>query len=263
MKAARRRIEHEPAFVLHSYPYKETSLVLEVFSRAHGRVSLLARGARRPRSSMRGLLIAFQPLRLSWSGLAELCNLTGAEWSGGQPVLGGSPLMCGFYLNELLMRLLPRGDAHEDLFDAYAASLSRLAAAASEAVVLRSFERRLLAELGYALLLERDAANGEPIDPAATYAYLPERGPVRANGANGANGVNGKDGELNGAGDVRHGAGAVVHVSGRTLLDIARDDYGRAETREEARHLMRVLIGHRLGSQGLHTRSVMMELQEL
>jgi DNA repair protein RecO (recombination protein O) len=256
VKAARRRIEHEPAFVLHSYPYKETSLVLEVFSRAHGRIGMLARGARRPRSAMRGVLTAFQPLRLSWSGSAELCNLTGAEWSGGQPVLGGSPLMCGFYLNELLMRLLPRGDAHEDLFDAYAASLSRLAAAAAEAVVLRSFERRLLAELGYALSLERDAANGEPIDPAATYDYLPERGPIRVNGTNGASGSNGK-------GDARHGAGGVVHISGRTLLDVARDDYGRAETREEARHLMRALIGIRLGSQGLHTRSVMMELQEL
>jgi len=240
MKAARRRIEHDPAFVLHSYPYKETSLVLEAFSRTHGRLALLARGARRPRSAMRGVLVAFQPLRLSWSGAGEVCNLTAAEWAGGQPVLGGSPLMCGFYVNELVMRLVPRGDPHEDLFDAYAGSLARLAAGAPEAAVLRGFERRLLAELGYALSLERDAASGAAIDPARSYVYLPERGPVPANGA-----------------------GGELRVSGRTLLDIARDDYGRAETRDEARQLMRALIGLRLGGQGLHTRSVLMELQEL
>jgi len=240
MKPARRRIEHEPAFVLHSYPYKETSLVLEVFSRAHGRVALLARGARRPRSALRGVLMAFQPLRLSWSGSAELCMLTGAEWSGGQPALGGAPLMCGFYLNELIMRLLPRDDAHETLFDAYAQSLLRLASNAPLAAILRSFERRMLAELGYAPSLERDAETGDPIDPALVYTYQAERGPIRENGT---------------VGEMR--------VSGQTLLDMARDDYARTETRDEARSLMRALIGERLGRQGLHTRSVMMELQEL
>lgn len=240
MKPARRRVEHEPAFVLHSYPYKETSLVLEVFSRTHGRVALLARGARRPRSAMRGVLMAFQPLRLSWSGTAELCTLTGAEWSGGQPVLGGSPLMCGFYMNELIMRLLPRDDAHEALFDAYERSLARLAENAPLPGVLRGFERRMLAELGYALSLETDAETGAPIDPSLVYTYLPERGPVKQRGP---------------VGELR--------VSGQTLLDIARDDYERTETRDEARSLMRALIGERLGRQGLHTRSVMMELQEL
>lgn len=240
MKPARRRIEHEPAFVLHSYPYKETSLVLEVFSRVHGRVALLARGARRPRSALRGVLMAFQPLRLSWSGTAELCTLTAAEWSGGQPALGGSPLMCGFYLNELILRLLPRNDAHEALFDAYAQSLLQLAAHAPLAAVLRGFERRMLAELGYALSLELDAESGAPIDPALVYTYQPERGPVK---------------EMGSAGEMR--------VSGQTLLDMARDDYARTETRDEARRLMRALIGERLGRQELHTRSVMMELQEL
>lgn len=240
MKPARRRIDHEPAFVLHSYPYKETSLVLEAFSRHHGRVALLARGARRPRSALRGVLMAFQPLRLSWLGSSELCTLVGAEWVGGQPVLSGSPLMCGFYLNELLMRLLPRDDAHETLFDAYAQGLARLARDSQLAAVLRGFERRLLADLGYALMLERAADTGAPIDPVLTYTYQPERGPVQDGG---------------GAGELR--------ISGRSLLDISRDDYGRPETREEARKLMRALIRERLGRQALHTRSVMMELQEL
>src|SRR5947207_11352841 len=122
----KKRAEHEPGFVLHTYPYKETSLIVEAFTRRFGRVSLLARGARRPRSAMRGVLLSFHPLRLSWSrgvsGQAELGNLIGAEWSGALEgrgplqALGGRGMMCGFYLNELLLRLLPRDDPHEALF---------------------------------------------------------------------------------------------------------------------------------------------------
>lgn len=246
MKPARRRIEHEPAYVLHSYPWKETSLVVEAFTRAHGRVALVARGARRPRSALRGVLMAFQPLRLSWSGAGEVHSLTGAEWVGGQAALAGAALMSGFYLNELLMRLLPREDPHDALFDAYAGCVARLSAPEArgsspvQSVILRGFERRFLAELGYALLLQHDADDGAPIDPERSYVYLPERGPVPADAA---------------AGELR--------VRGRTLLDMAADDYSRGETREEARVLMRALIALRLGPQPLHTRNVMMELQGL
>ncbi|HET9736406.1 MAG TPA: DNA repair protein RecO [Burkholderiales bacterium] len=239
----RRRTDREPAFVLHSYPYKETSLIVEVFARHRGRVGLLARGARRPRSAIRGTLLAFHPLRLSWSASAELGTLTAAEWSGGQPALQGQGLMCGFYLNELLLKLLPREDAHERLFDAYAESLAHLAAGADHAALLRGFERRLLTELGYAPLLERDAATGMPVVSTARYAYEPERGPLAAAGG-------------------RADAEALT-VSGQTLLDMARDDYARRETRDEARRLMRWLIGARLGGQSLHTREVLQELQEL
>src|SRR5207249_2153169 len=149
----RKRADHEPGFVLHTYPYKETSLIVEAFSRSFGRVALLARGARRPRSAMRGVLLSFHPLRFSWSrgvsGQAELGNLIGAEWSGALQTLGGRGMMCGFYLNELLLRLLPRDDPHEALFDFYAESLARLSGAPAYAPVLRGFEKRLLAELGY------------------------------------------------------------------------------------------------------------------
>src|SRR6188508_3846464 len=113
----KRRAELVPGFVLHAYPYKETSLIIEAFTRRFGRVSLLARGARRPRSAMRGVLLAFHPLRLGWSASSELGNLISAEWSGALQPLSGRGLMCGFYLNELLLRLLPRDDAHETLFD--------------------------------------------------------------------------------------------------------------------------------------------------
>ena len=237
----RRRIEHEPGYVLHAYAYKETSLIVEVFGRRAGRVGLLARGARRPRAALRGVLLAFHPLRLSWSASAELGTLIAAEWTGGLGALAGSGLMCGFYLNELLLKLLPRDDPHELLFDAYSACLEQLASGGPHAAVLRVFELRLLSELGYAPQLERDAASGAPIDAARRYRYEADRGPVAANGS--------AEGEL--------------VLGGQTLLDIRAGDYARPETREEARRLMRALIGERLGGQTLHTRAVLTELNEL
>lgn len=236
----KRRAEHEPGFVLHAYPYKETSLIVEAFTRKFGRVGLLARGARRPRSMMRGVLLAFHPLRLSWSASAELGTLISAEWGGGQATLAGPGLMCGFYINELLLRLLPRDDPHEALFDAYGVALSRLAAGEPQAPVLRGFERRMLGELGYAPVLDRDAASGADIQPAKHYAYEAERGPVETSRTNGE-----------------------LVISGSTLLDMAADNYDNARTREESRRLMRVLIGERLGGQTLHTRAVLSELQDL
>jgi len=243
---SRRRVDQEPAYVLHSYAYKETSLIVEAFSRRWGRVGLIARGARRPRSTMRGLLLAFHPLRMSWSATTELGTLNSVEWVGGQSTLSGIALMCGFYLNELLLRLLPREDSHEALFDAYAGGLARLGAGQAPAEVLRAFERRLLTELGYAPLLEQEAASGVPVDPLRQYRYEPELGPVR----------------LQGASDIPPATEACV-VSGQTLLDVARDDYARPQTREEARKLMRTLISQRLPGQILHTRAVLKELQDL
>jgi DNA repair protein RecO (recombination protein O) len=240
----KRRAEHEPGFVLHAYPYKETSLIVEVFTRRFGRVGVLARGARRPRSVMRGVLLAFHPLRLTWSASAELGTLMSAEWGGGQPALAGIGLMCGFYINELLLRLLPRDDPHEALFDAYAEALARLASsrprAPAHSVILRGFERRMLAELGYAPVLDRDAANGAAIEPAKHYAYEAERGPV----------------------ETRRVDGDFV-FSGRTLLDMAADNYDSSRTRDEARRLMRTLIAERLGGQPLFTRTMLSELQDL
>jgi DNA repair protein RecO (recombination protein O) len=236
----KKRVDHEPGYVLHTYPYKETSLIVELFTRRFGRVALLARGARRPRSAMRGMLLSFHPLRLSFSASAELGNLISAEWAGALQPLAGQGLMCGFYLNELLLRLLPRDDPHEALFDAYAIALKELSDAALFPGVLRRFEKRLLVELGYAPMLERDAAS-RPIDPDGLYVYEPERGPTPVNGM--------RSGEL--------------VIRGRTLLDVAADDYSSPATREEARNLMRALIGERLHGQVLHTRTVLRELSDL
>ena len=236
----KRRFQHEPGFVLHAYQYKESSLIIEAFTRRFGRVAMLARGARRPRSVLRGVLLAFHPLRISWSASAELGTLSAAEWGGGLSTLSGIALMCGFYLNELLLRLLPREDPHETLYDFYGVALARLAGGAPQAAVLRGFERRMLAELGYAPLLDRDAANGASIEAAKHYAYEPERGPVEA----------------------RRNDGESV-ISGRTLLDMAVDNYDSSRTREEARRLMRALIAERLGGRPLHTRAMLAELQDL
>ena len=239
--SARTRQDNQQGYVLHTYAFRETSLVVETFTRAYGRIAMIARGAKRPRSAMRGNLMAFQPLALSWSGRGELPLLLRAEWQGGQERLQGRALLCGFYLNELLLKLLPHEDAHEQLFLDYQAALARLAREAEPGAVLRRFEMALLRGLGYALALDRDSASGAGIDPQRSYAYELERGPVTVNGA----------------------ACSGLVLSGQTLLDIVRDDYSDAQTLQQAKALMRLLIGHRLEQKPLNSRRIFEELQQL
>ena len=234
------RQEDQPAYVLHTYPYRETSLIVEVFSQNFGRLPLMARGARRPKSAQRGLLLSFQPLALSWFGRAELRTLHSAEWQGGQPMLQGMALICGFYLNELLLKLLHRDDPHEQLFLYYQQTLRDLAQRTDYAAILRRFEMNLLKELGYALTLDHDAGSGAAIEPEATYRYVNERGPVRQKA--GQNGV---------------------ELRGKTLLDMAANDYTDAATLQQSKTLMRALINHYLGDETLHTRQLLRDLQEL
>jgi DNA repair protein RecO (recombination protein O) len=221
--------------------------VVDVFTRDHGRVPLLARGARRPRSAMRGMLMSFQPLELGWFGGGEVKTLAKAEWLGGMPLLGGRCLLLGYYLNELLLKMLPREDAHGALFDAYAAALCALATGAADAPELRRFEKILLKELGYGLTLDVDMESGLPVVAEGEYTYLVERGPVARVPAG------------------THSAGAdeTPALLGKTLLDMAADDYSDPRTRLESRQLMRQLIAHHLGGKPLQSRRVFMELQEL
>ena len=137
MTTDKHRQDAQPAFVLHTYPYLETSLVVETFTQNFGRVPLVAKGARRPRSALRGSLMAFQPLHLSWAGKSELKTLHKVEWQGGQPFLQGMSLICGFYLNELLVRLLHRDDPHEQLFLYYQQTLAALSIQKDYTPVLR------------------------------------------------------------------------------------------------------------------------------
>jgi DNA repair protein RecO (recombination protein O) len=239
--ANRNKHQDEPAFVLHSYPFRETSLIIEVYSRSHGRLAIVARGARRPRSSLRGVLMNFQPLLLSWFGKGEVRTLHSAEWQGGQPYLQGTALMCGFYLNELLLNLLARDDPHEQLFDYYRATLYRLSHEADHAATLRCFERHLLKELGYALVLDREAGSGKAIQAELCYRYAVERGALLDDG------------------DARTG----LPVLGKTMLDMAVDDYTDPVTAQQSKQLMRMLLNHHLGGKVLLTRELIKDLQKL
>src|SRR4051812_36280755 len=127
MSTERQRGSAEAAYVLHAQAWRETSLLLDVFTEPQGRMLMVARGARRPRSALRGILLAFHPLALGWFGKGEVRTLTRAEWLGGQAFLRGEALLCGYYLNELLLRLLPREDPHERLFARYQEALAALA----------------------------------------------------------------------------------------------------------------------------------------
>ncbi len=231
---------NEPAFVLHTYPYRETSLIVEALSRHVGRVALVARGAKRPRSAIRGTLLSFQPLELSWSGKNEPRTMHKAEWRGGQPMLQGLALLCGFYMNELLLKLLPRDDPHETLFDIYAQSLMDLSKQQNLPAVLRRFELGLLRELGYGLVLDHESESGSAIVLENIYGYIPDRGPIAL-----------------------RGSGNQVQFRGKTLLDLQREDFSDSQTLAESKQLLRMQIKHHLGQQELQTRQLLRELQEL
>jgi DNA repair protein RecO (recombination protein O) len=234
------RVANQPAFVLHSYPYKETSLIVDVFSRDHGRIALVAKGAKRPHSRLRGVLQTFQPLSLGWSGKSEVRTLTSAEWLGGLLPLEKAALLCGFYLNELLVKFVARDDPHRPLFDHYVEALNRLAHEETAAIVLRRFELALLKETGFAGDIGIDAENRAPVAPDGWYVVDPERGPRPARPAD-----------------------AWPRVSGKTLLDMQRGDYSDATTQTQSKFLMRFLLAHHLGGAPLNTRQILLDLMQL
>lgn len=238
---ARQRVEQQAGFVLHTHPWRETSLIVELFSRQHGRVPMVAKGARRPASALRGVLMAFQPLLVDWSGGGEVKTLARAEWQGGQPLLGGRALLCGYYLNELLIRLLPREDPHPALFDHYREALRALSAGEDQQRVLRRFELALLQELGYGVELDAESESGAPVRADGRYVFIIERGVVPLEGD----------------------AGDLPVLSGRSLLALAAGDFSSAETLAQGKTLLRRLINHYLGGQPLQSRRVFTELMEL
>jgi DNA repair protein RecO (recombination protein O) len=234
------RVVHQPGFVLHSYPYKETSLIVDVFSRDYGRVALMAKGAKRPHSKLRGALQTFQPLQVGWSGKSEMRTLTAAEWVGGLLPLERSALLCGFYLNELLVKLLARDDPHPVLFDHYVAALNQLAHDEPAAIVLRKFELALLKETGVAGSFVISTTTRQPVEPDQQYVYDPERGPREA----------------------RNSDTSPV-VSGKTLLDMSKEDYSDNLTQTQSKFLMRHLLSHHLGGAPLNTRQILIDLLQL
>jgi len=230
------RVAPQPGFVLHRQPYSETSLLLETFTAGHGRVGLVAKGARRPTSRVRGALKPFQPLALGWSGRGELPVLTAAEPLETVPELSGEALYCGFYVNELLVRLLHRHDPHPGLFEAYRTCLAALRGGAREAA-LRLFEKRLLAELGYGLVLDRDIGDNSTLAPDAAYDYVLERGPVRIN-------------------PERYARPKGVRVHGASLIALAHDALDEPVALRDAKRLMRAALARHLGDRPLRSREL-------
>ncbi len=224
--------------VLHRRDYANTSLLIELFSPGLGRFPVIAKGAKRPRSPNAALLQPFRPLWVKVSGRGEVRTLGRVEQGGPGVPLSGSDLYCGFYLNELLVRLLGRGDANEELYAHYVQALFQLQAESDPFPVLRRFELRLLREIGYAMVLERNADTGEPLNPDSRYRYEPEHGPVTC---------------------LADDTGFTI--SGRTLLGLARDALLDAAETREARQLMRRMLGYYLGDKPLKSRELFRHLK--
>ena len=173
-----KRITDEPAYVLHRYDWSESSLILEVFTRTYGRVALIARGAKKPSSSFRPILLPMQPLHVAFGGDAEIRTLKSAEWQGGHVMPTGDAMLSGYYVNELLMRLLARDDPHPALFDAYAMTVQLLASQSVDTlqVALRAFELRLLRDIGLLPDLDIQSATLSALQSDTQYVLLPDAG---------------------------------------------------------------------------------------
>lgn len=237
------KVEQQRAYVLHARPFSESSLLVDVFTREHGRLMLLAKGARRGKSRSRGVLLPFTPLLAGWAGRGQLPILTTVEQSGHAARMKGKPLASGFYLNELLLRLLHRHDAHEVLFERYhdaISQLGQLTQAHSPHRVLRVFEKHLLHHIGFGAVFDHDAETGEAITAQRQYHYVPEKGPVCAEPP----------------GRYEH----ALRVSGRTLHALRDERFQSDEELREAQHLTRTLIDHQLDGRPLRSRRVIREM---
>ena len=235
------RVELEAAYILHARPYRETSQLLEILARHHGRLGIVARGARGPRARWRALLQPFQPLHLSWSGRGPLFTLRNAEPAAPPPRLQGARLLSAYYLNELLLGFTTRGDPHPELFAHYTAAVAGLASQADAEISLRRFELALLHESGYGLDADRDAQHGAPIDPDQRYCYQPERGAIPVDGARSEQ----------------------LILTGASLQAIAAGSFRGAEDLRLAKQLLRQLLDHHLGYKPLQTRRIFAELSPL
>lgn len=236
----RQQLQH--GYILHARPYRDTSKLLEVFTAQHGRIGLVARGVRASRNKQAVQLEPFVPLLLSWSGHGELHTLTGVEPVGRSCILSGKRIISGFYVNELLLRLLQRQDPHPELFGYYEQTLQQLAVRDSiEEILLREFEKLLLEELGYGLQLHQDAESGEAINSKLLYCYYPELGPVQVTAQQ-------QDYPL---------------VTGATLQAINSGQYGDAQVMREAKLLMRYLLSRHLDNRPLKSRELFWQMHNL
>jgi DNA repair protein RecO (recombination protein O) len=253
-----RRIQLQPAYILHQRPYRDSSALLEIFSEQYGRCALIAKGVKRPQSKLRGYLQPFQPLLLSWVSKSELGTLTDAELYQPPALIKSKYLPSAFYLNELLIYLLHRDDPHDDLFRCYhdtMINLQHLSGRDEDDLLwqayLRYFEIILLQSIGYGLVLDHEVRTQAAIKPADEYEYLPDHGPAKSDSTGS---------ELRG-----------VKISGVTLtmlsdpqllIEKCRDNEPATRTLfKEAKHLLRTVLDYHLGHRVLHSRSLMINTQ--
>lgn len=235
------------AFVLHTWPHSETSLIADCFTFTHGRIAMVAKGAKRPYSPFRGLLQAMLPLRLSWSGRNEIKTLCQAELAGAYCSPVGMGWLCGCYVNELIIKLLGRNDPHPELFEHYNDLMLTFAQQSPDIepvffeVLLRGFEKKLLRHIGYDVSFGVDSDTGLPLESSQLYCFKLGQGIVKAERAS-------QEGPV---------------ISGHTLLAIEKNEYQSSESRAQAKALMRFLINHHLGGEVLRTRKMLLDLQNL
>jgi len=229
------KVEFNPVFILHRRPYRETSLLLDIFSRDHGRLGLIAKGVRKTRNNKAELLQPYQPLHLSWSGKGELMNLVAVEAAGMAYHLRDRKMIAGFYINELIMRLLHKHEAHPELFDIYAQTLEYLNDMNSrEQSVLRTFEKKLMEAVGYGLAIKTESDTGRSLDPDCTYYYQSDQGATTR----------------------QPEAGEFIRISGKALISLANEDYQSNDVLLEIKKLMRYVLSTHLGGKPLASREL-------
>ena len=230
------RVQDQPAYILHHYPYRDSSQIIELFTRDYGRISTVSRGSRGAKSKQKSLLQAFTPLHVSWSGKGEMPLLTSVEASAGPLFLKGNSLVSGFYINELLVKLLHRHDVHEEVFLLYESTLALLQDHQQLESNLRVFEKRLLQFLGFGLNLDVDADSGEQVKEEFQYFYFVEHGPVLSSEDRADSGY--------------------LQIGGKSLLAFEEDSLDDEQVRKEIKSLMRFVLAHYMEGKPLKSREL-------
>ena len=231
------RVQQQPAYILHRRPFRDSSQILDILTREHGKVAVVARGSRGSKSRLAGVLRPFLPLRVSWVAKSDLGTLTGAEAAGAPSGLRGDALLSAYYVNELMLHFLHRHDPQPEIYELYAQAIQALCGASNVAACLRHFELEFLSLLGYAVNLDREAGTETDVDPDRNYGYRVEEGPV----------------------PVERSEGTLV-FSGATLLAIAAGQFDDAEVLRAANRLLRDVVSHHLGGKELQSRKVLLEV---
>jgi DNA repair protein RecO (recombination protein O) len=228
------KVELTPCYILHRRDYSETSLILEVFSREQGRVNLIAKGVKRNKKQQGESFNLYQQYNISWTAKSELGTLTDIEFIASSRALKPELMMTGFYMNEIMLRLLHKHEPHPELFDSYETSINELINGASEQIILRYYEKTLLQSLGYGVILDHEVETGGSLEHDKNYFYKFDYGPVSKN----------ENKDLG------------VSVSGKTLLELDNETLSEQKNINEAKALLRTILDQHLGNKPLASKSL-------